>query len=58
MMALQVALDLAWSTLTSHFETLIHRPALCNAGACIYGGSRASTRALNPSVEISYDKPT
>jgi serine protease Do len=34
--------------LAIHFETLIPRSALCNASACIYGGIRASTRALNP----------
>jgi serine protease Do len=34
--------------LAIHFETLIPRSALCNARACIYGGIRASNRALNP----------
>src|SRR6478672_425058 len=38
---------------TLHFETLIYRPALCNARACIYDGhSRAESF-----VEISHDEP-
>jgi hypothetical protein len=36
------------SILTIHFETLIPQPALRNARARIYGGIRASNRALNP----------
>ncbi len=40
---------LRWPSIFAiHFKTSIPRPALCNARAGIYGGIRASNRALNP----------
>ena len=51
--------DPGWpSIFTVHFETLIPRPALCNARARIYGGIRAATARCILILEISYDRPT